>query len=114
LQADRLALDLMEPFRPLVVDSAVVNAINTRMVTARDFLEVGDSVMLKPDKRKAFYRAYELRMDTLATHPLFEYRVSYRRLLEIQRGCCRRCWGRSGRIRCVHYALRRRARGGAV
>ena len=23
-------------------------------------------------------------MDTLVTHPLFEYRVSYRRLLEIQ------------------------------
>jgi hypothetical protein len=33
---------------------------------------------------KAFFRAYELRMDTLVTHPLFEYRVSYRRLLEIQ------------------------------
>lgn len=25
-----LALGLMEPFRPLIVDSAVVNAINTR------------------------------------------------------------------------------------
>ena len=34
--------------------------------------------------RKAFFRAYELRMDTLVTHPLFNYRVSYRRLLEIQ------------------------------
>jgi CRISPR-associated protein Cas1 len=79
-----LALDLMEPFRPLVVDSAVVSAINTRMVTARDFLTVGDSVALKPEGRKAFYRAYESRMDQLVTHPLFEYRVSYRRMLEIQ------------------------------
>ena len=34
--------------------------------------------------RKAFYRAYELRMDTLVTHPIFGYRVSYRRLLEVQ------------------------------
>jgi CRISP-associated protein Cas1 len=25
-----------------------------------------------------------LRMDALVTHPVFEYRVSYRRLLEIQ------------------------------
>ena len=33
---------------------------------------------------EGFFRAYELRMDTLVTHPLFEYRVSYRRLLEIQ------------------------------
>ena len=31
-----------------------------------------------------FFRAYELRMDTLVTHPMFDYRVSYRRLLEIQ------------------------------
>lgn len=79
-----LALDLMEPFRALIVDSAVVNAINTRMVTLRDFLSVAGSVALKPEGRKAFYRAYEMRMDTLVTHPLFEYRVSYRRLLEIQ------------------------------
>jgi CRISP-associated protein Cas1 len=34
--------------------------------------------------RKGFYRAYELRMDTLVTHPIFGYRVSYRRLLELQ------------------------------
>ena len=34
--------------------------------------------------RKAFIRAYEQRMDTLVTHPLFGYRVSYRRVLEIQ------------------------------
>lgn len=79
-----LALDLMEPFRPLIADSAVLNAINTRMITPADFLTVGDSVALKPAGRKAFYRAYELRMDTLVTHPQFDYRVSYRRLLEIQ------------------------------
>jgi CRISPR-associated protein Cas1 len=79
-----LALDLMEPFRPLIADSAVISAINTRMVTPSDFVTAGNSVALKPSGRKAFYRAYELRMDTLVTHPQFEYRVSYRRLLEIQ------------------------------
>lgn len=79
-----LALDLMEPFRPLIADSAVIQAINTRMVTEKDFLQAGPAVLLKPEGRKAFYRAYEQRMDTLVTHPLFEYRVSYRRLLEIQ------------------------------
>jgi CRISP-associated protein Cas1 len=79
-----LALDLMEPFRPLIADSAVINAINTRMVTPSDFVSAGDSVALKPSGRKAFYRSYEARMDTLVTHPLFDYRVSYRRLLEIQ------------------------------
>jgi CRISPR-associated protein Cas1 len=79
-----LALDLMEPFRPLIADSAVINAINTRMVSPTDFVSAGESVALKPAGRKAFYRSYESRMDTLVTHPLFDYRVSYRRLLEIQ------------------------------
>jgi len=79
-----LALDLMEPFRPLIVDSAVISAINTRMVTATDFVRSGDAVALTPAGRKSFYHAYELRMDTFVTHPTFEYRVSYRRLLEVQ------------------------------
>ena len=79
-----LALDLMEPFRPLVADSAVLSAINTRMVTARDFVQAGESVALTPGGRKAFFRAFEARMDTLVTHPVFGYRVNYRRVLEIQ------------------------------
>jgi len=79
-----LALDLMEPFRPLIADSAVLSAINTRMVTPRDFVRAGDSVQLTADGRKAFFRAYEQRMDTLVTHPVFGYRINYRRVLEIQ------------------------------
>jgi CRISPR-associated protein Cas1 len=79
-----LALDLMEPFRPLIADSAVLSAINTKMVTSKDFISVGPAVSLTPGGRKGFFRAYELRMDTMVTHPLFDYRVSYRRLLEIQ------------------------------
>jgi len=69
-----LALDLMEPFRPLIVDSAVLTAINTGMVTPRDFVRVGGSVALTTAGRKGFFRAYELRMDPLVTHPLFDYR----------------------------------------
>lgn len=79
-----LALDLMEPFRPLIADSAVITAINTGMVAPRDFVSSGGAVGLTTGGRKAFFRAYEARMDTLVTHPLFDYRVSYRRMLEIQ------------------------------
>jgi CRISPR-associated protein Cas1 len=79
-----LALDLMEPFRPLVADSAVLSAINNRMISPNDFVQAGPAVMLNPDGRKAFFRAYEQRMDTLVTHPVFGYRVNYRRILEIQ------------------------------
>jgi len=79
-----LALDLMEPFRPLIADSAVLSAINMRMVTPKDFVQVGPAVAMAPSGRKGFFRAYEARMDTLVTHPLFDYRVTYRRMLEIQ------------------------------
>lgn len=79
-----LALDLMEGFRPLVVDSAVLSAINTQMVTPDDFTRSGESVALTARGRKRFLQAYEQRMDALVTHPLFGYRVSYRRVLEMQ------------------------------
>jgi CRISPR-associated protein Cas1 len=79
-----LALDLMEMFRPLVADSVVLSAINTGMVAPEDFVRVGPAVSLTPNGRKGLLRAYEQRMDALVTHPIFDYRVSYRRVLEIQ------------------------------
>ncbi|MBA3638093.1 MAG: CRISPR-associated endonuclease Cas1 [Acidobacteria bacterium] len=79
-----LALDLMEGFRPLIADSAVLSVVNTRMVTTKDFIHAGRAVTLTASGRKALLRAYEQRMDNLVTHPLFGYRVSYRRVLELQ------------------------------
>ena len=79
-----LALDLMEPFRPLIADSVVLSAINNRMVAPEHFLVAGQSVVLSDTGRKRFLLAYEQRMDAMVTHPVFGYRVSYRRLLEIQ------------------------------
>jgi CRISPR-associated protein Cas1 len=73
-----LALDVMEGFRPLVADSAVVWAVNTRMITPKDFIRAARAVSLTPSGRKALLRAYEQRMDALVTHPLFGYRMSYR------------------------------------
>jgi CRISPR-associated protein Cas1 len=79
-----LPLDLMEEFRPLIADSAVITAINTRMVKPDDFVRSGQAVALSKRGRAGLIRAYEQRMDTLVTHPLFGYRVSYRRVMEIQ------------------------------
>jgi CRISPR-associated protein Cas1 len=79
-----LALDLMEGFRPIVADSAVLTALNTGMVTDGDFLRAGNGVALTQKGRTGFIRAYEQRMDQLVTHPVFGYRISYRRVLEVQ------------------------------
>lgn len=79
-----LALDLMEEFRPLIVDSAVLTAINTGMVTATDFLQSSAGCVMKDGGRKAFIRAYEARLDQLATHPVFDYRCTWRSLIRVQ------------------------------
>lgn len=79
-----LALDLMEGFRPLIADSAVLTAINTGMVTSNDFVRTGRAVGLTQKGRTAIIRAYEQRMDQLVTHPVFGYRISYRRVLDVQ------------------------------
>jgi CRISPR-associated protein Cas1 len=79
-----LALDLMEEFRPLIADSVVIGAVNNGVFTDSDFVRGPGSVALKPDARKRFLLAYERRMDQLVTHPVFGYRISYRRVLEVQ------------------------------
>lgn len=79
-----LALDLMEEFRPLLADSMVVGAINTGVVTSKDFRTSPVGVAIEPAGRRRVILAHERRMDQIVTHPIFGYRVSYRRILEIQ------------------------------
>lgn len=79
-----LALDLMEPFRPLIADSTVIQAINNGEVRPSDFVSAAGSVNLTRDGRKRFIGTFERRMAQEVTHPIFGYRVSYRRLIELQ------------------------------
>lgn len=79
-----LALDLMEEFRPVIVDSAVINAINTAMVSEKDFIVTSSGCAMNSKARKNFIRAYEMRLDQLFTHPVFDYRCSWRRIIRIQ------------------------------
>ncbi len=79
-----LALDVMEPLRPTIVDSAVITAINTGMVTNRHFTRTTHGCILQPAGRKAFIQAYEARLDQLVTHPVFDYRCAWRTVIRIQ------------------------------
>jgi CRISPR-associated protein Cas1 len=78
-----LALDMMEPLRPLIADSAVVTAVNTGMVQARHFTRGGSACLLEPAGRKALIRAFEARLDQLVTHPAFDYRCSWRAAIRL-------------------------------
>lgn len=79
-----LALDLMEPLRPLIADSVVITAINTGMVATRSFTRAASACMLNDSGRKAVLRAFEARLDQFITHPLFDYRCSWRAALRLQ------------------------------
>ena len=78
-----LALDLMEPLRPLIADSAVVTAINTGMVRGRHFKTGSSACLLQPAGRKALIQAFEARLDQMVTHPAFDYRCSWRTALTL-------------------------------
>ncbi|MEW6166840.1 MAG: CRISPR-associated endonuclease Cas1 [Pseudomonadota bacterium] len=79
-----LALDMMEPFRPLIADSAVIQAINNGEIRPTDFVGGAGRVNLSEEGRKRFIGTFERRLAHEITHPLFGYKVSYRRLIELQ------------------------------
>ncbi len=79
-----LALDLMEEFRPIIADSAVVTAVNTGVVQEADFLRHPTGTSLRDAARKRFVHVIERRLDELVTHPAYGSTFSYRRILEIQ------------------------------
>lgn len=79
-----LALDLAEEFRPLIADSVALTVFNNREVTPESFLQRAGSVTMTDAGRRSVIAAYERRLETEITHPLFGYKVGYRRILEVQ------------------------------
>src|SRR5205085_499333 len=79
-----LLLDLMEEFRPVIADSVVLTLINNELVSRSDFVVWRDACQLTEAGRKTFFAAYEQRKATEVTHPVYGYRMSYSRMLEVQ------------------------------
>ena len=79
-----LALDLMEEFRPIVADSVVITLINNRRIKPEDFTQSHGGWYLKDHRRKVFYAAYEARKNETITHPVFKYKLTFRRAMELQ------------------------------
>jgi len=79
-----LALDLMEEFRPLIVDSVVLNLLNNRQLQAKDFVLELNSYRMTDSTKRLFLQKFEERMQEVITHPFFEYKVTYRRCIELQ------------------------------
>lgn len=80
-----LALDLMEEFRPVLVDSLVLSVINRRMVEPEDFeTGLGGVKRMRPHALKKFLAAWEQKRRTLIQHPLYDQQVPYWRAVELQ------------------------------
>ncbi len=81
-----LALDLIEPFRPLV-DGLVLGWIVERKVSPRDFRPArreDGAVLLDDEARTRYFRAYERQMESRVVCPPTGERTSCRRCLELQ------------------------------
>jgi CRISPR-associated protein Cas1 len=79
-----LALDLMEEFRPLIVDSVVLSLLNNGAIQQKHFIEEFGAYRLTDYGRRTFLTKLEARFDETITHPTFNYKATYRRCLELQ------------------------------
>ncbi len=79
-----MVLDLMEEFRPLVADRLVLSVIQNREIQPEDFTESLGAYRLADDGRKRFLQGFERKMNEEFKHPVFEYRCTYRRAIELQ------------------------------
>jgi CRISP-associated protein Cas1 len=81
-----LALDLMEEFRPLIVDTIVFTAINKRILTIDDFQvePLSNVVRLTDAGRRIFLRLYAERKQLEIKHPVLQKKYSYQKIFEIQ------------------------------
>jgi CRISPR-associated protein Cas1 len=86
-----LVLDLMEEWRPIIVDSLVVRLFNWRTIRREDFTEEswdedGDflSVRLSPDGLRKFLGQFRQRMEEEAVYPPLGKRFKYRDIIQQQ------------------------------
>ncbi|SES10268.1 CRISPR-associated endonuclease Cas4/Cas1 [Corynebacterium cystitidis] len=79
-----LALDLMEEFRPTIADSAIISLLNRREFPLDGFVSNDLGTRLTKDGRRAVIEAVETRLSTEFNHPVYDYKVTWRRAIEVQ------------------------------
>ena len=79
-----LALDLVEEFRPVIVDTVVLSLLNRKQLVVNDFVVEVGAFRLKSEKRSLFFTKLEERLNETVQHPLFGYQTTYRHCIELQ------------------------------
>jgi CRISPR-associated protein Cas1 len=80
-----LALDLMEELRPVMADRFVVSLVNTRQITASDFVQKeSGAVLMGEDSRKNFLAAWQNKKQEQIEHPFLHEKVEWGLVPHIQ------------------------------
>lgn len=62
----------------------MISLINRKEFPKSGFSKVGGGLKLSPAGRKALIKSFEARIQTQITHPIFGYKVTWRRAIEVQ------------------------------
>jgi CRISPR-associated protein Cas1 len=79
-----MVLDLMEEFRALIADNLVLSVLHKKEIQPQDFNESLGAYTLKDNAKKSFLKAFDQKMNDEFKHPVFDYRCTYRRAIELQ------------------------------
>ena len=87
----------MEIFRVPLVDAIVLSSINRlQWDVSADFTILGQQVWLSDVGKKKFVKLYESRKMESYKHPILDYSLSYRRLLELEVRLLEKEWNGEG------------------
>ena len=82
---DSLAQDILEEFRAWLIDRLVLNLINRKQITVKDFItESSGAVTIKPEARKVIFENFQAKKQEKIIHPFLKEEVEVGLLPYIQ------------------------------
>lgn len=78
-----LALDLSEPFKPIMVDRLVFRLFGQNILTSEHFKNHSNGVLLTEKGRKIVVKAWDEMLRTTVKYPSLKRSVSYRQLIRL-------------------------------
>jgi CRISPR-associated protein Cas1 len=78
-----LALDLVEPFKPLMADRLLFRLLDCRMIGDHDFRKYSNGFLLTDDARRRVLQEWDQELRKTVHNPALNRSVSYRQLLRL-------------------------------
>lgn len=78
-----LALDLVEPFKPLMADRLIFSLLNKNEITEKDFRPYSNGYLLTDDARRKILQHWDLLLKKTVHQERLKRSVSYRQLLRL-------------------------------